>query len=395
MMREGTMGLGRRSWKGYPLGWTARLERGHSLLVVGPTQAGKTSSLVVPAILTWSGPVVVTSVKSDVVSITAAWRASRGRVQRLEPGRDDGLTWDPLEDVASLRHALRVAKSLTHESTRGESEFWNALAVKFLAGLFVAARERHASIFDVATLVESRRWDEWVSYDGSAPHTMLRSFLDYEPKTLDGVVTTAETMLLAWRFRQPLARLDDLLDADNTLYLCSPRGEHGAYEPLFRGALRRVLEDQQQRHDAGRARPLLLVLDEAATVASLDELDQLAATVAGLGVTLVTVIQDFSQLAARWGPRAATIVNNHATRVVLAGLADPTVSTYLPEILEAEGERPVVPLRRRPRNTAVVVAGRRAVFSVHLRPWWRQRHVRARGSRATSVLWRNGGTRQH
>ena len=385
-MREGTMGLGRRSWKGYPLGWTARLERGHSLLVVGPTQAGKTSSLVVPAILTWSGPVVVTSVKSDVVSITAAWRASRGRVQRLEPGRDDGLTWDPLEDVASLRHALRVAKSLTHESTRGESEFWNALAVKFLAGLFVAARERHASIFDVATLVESRRWDEWVSYDGSAPHTMLRSFLDYEPKTLDGVVTTAETMLLAWRFRQPLARLDDLLDADNTLYLCSPRGEHGAYEPLFRGALRRVLEDQQQRHDAGRARPLLLVLDEAATVASLDELDQLAATVAGLGVTLVTVIQDFSQLAARWGPRAATIVNNHATRMVLAGLADPAVATYLPEVVETRDDRPSVPMRMRPRNTAVVVAGRRRVFAVHLRPWWRQRHLRDRGRHGSSVL---------
>ncbi|MDE3140163.1 MAG: type IV secretory system conjugative DNA transfer family protein [Acidobacteriota bacterium] len=386
MMREGTMGLGRRSWKGYPLGWTTHLERGHSLLVVGPTQAGKTSSLVVPAILTWSGPVVVTSVKSDVVSITAAWRASRGRVQRLEPGRDDGLTWDPLEDVASLRHALRVAKSLTHESTRGESEFWNALAVKFLAGLFVAARERHASIFDVATLVESRRWDEWVSHDGSAPHAMLRSFLDYEPKTLDGVVTTAETMLLAWRFRQPLARLDDLLDADNTLYLCSPRGEHGAYEPLFRGALRRVLEDQQQRHDAGRARPLLLVLDEAATVASLDELDQLAATVAGLGVTLVTVIQDFSQLAARWGPRAATIVNNHATRMVLAGLADPAVATYLPEVVETRDDRPSVPMRMRPRNTAVVVAGRRRVFAVHLRPWWRQRHLRDRGRHGSSVL---------
>ena len=68
-----------------------------------------------------------------------------------------------------------------------------------------------------------------------------------------------------------------------------------------------------------------MVLDEAATVASLDELDQLAATVSGLGVTLVTVVQDFAQLVARWGPRAATIVNNHTTRVVLAGLADPSV----------------------------------------------------------------------
>ena len=385
-MGERPLVLGRRSWKGYPLGLVARLEHGHSLLVVGPTQAGKTSSLVAPAILGWSGPVVVTSVKSDVVAITAEWRRTRGRVQRLEPGRDEGLTWDPLEGIVGLRHAMRVAQSLTSESSRSDAQFWNALAVKLLAGLFVVARERHASIFDVAIAVESRRWSDWITGERVSAHALLASFLDYDPKTLDSVVTTAETMLLPWRFRQPTARLSDVLDGDNTLYLCSPRGDHSAYEPLFRGALRSVVEEQQRRHDGGQARPLLLVLDEAATVASLDELDQLAATVAGLGITLVTVVQDFAQLVARWGPRAATIVNNHATRLVLAGLADPAVATYLPEIVEAPGDRPVVPVRMRPRNTAIVVAGRRAVYTVHLRPWWRQRRLRDRGRRRSSVL---------
>jgi type IV secretory pathway TraG/TraD family ATPase VirD4 len=370
-----------------PVGPLARLERGHSLLVVGPTQAGKTSSLVVPAVLAWTGPVVITSVKNDVAAVTETWRRTLGHVQRLEPGRDDGLTWDPLEGIGSLRQALRVAQSLTRESGRAESEFWNLLAVKLLAGLFVAAQRRRLTIFDVAMAVESRRWSEWID-DGaqSAHEAMLRSFLEYDAKTLDGVVTTAETMLLAWRFRQPTAHISHVLDGANTLYLCSTRGEHATYEPLFRGALRGVLEEQQVRYDEGRARSLLLVLDEAATVASLDELDQLAATLSGLKVTLVTVVQDFAQLVARWGPRAATIVNNHATRVIFAGLADPTVSTYLPEIVESRDDRPVVPLRMRPRNTAVVVAGRRAVHTVHLRPWWRQRRLRDRGVRATSVL---------
>lgn len=385
-MRERSLVLGRRSWKGYPLGLVSRLEPRHSLLVVGPTQAGKTTSLVAPAILGWSGPVVVTSVKSDIVAVTEQWRRSCGEVQRLEPGRDDGLTWDPLEGITGLRQAMRVAQSLTNVSSRGDAEFWNSLAVKLLAGLFVAASERHASIFDVAMAVEGRRWNDWIRGGTTSHHTLLSSFLDYDPKTLDGVVTTAETMLLPWRFRQPVARLRDLLDADNTLYLCSPRGEHSAYEPLFRGALRSVVEDQQRRHDLGRARRLLLVLDEAATVASLDELDQLAATVAGLGVTLVTVVQDFAQLVARWGPSAATIVNNHATRLVLAGLADPTITTYLPEVMEPRGDRPVVPVRMRPRNTAIVVAGHRAVHTVHLRPWWRQRRLRDRGRRRSSVL---------
>ena len=394
-MRDKRLVLGRRSIKGLPLGRRSRLEGGHSLLVVGPTQAGKTSSLVVPAILRWDGPVVVTSVKSDVVAATQAWRGTRGVVQRLEPGRDDGLTWNPLEGITGLRQAMRVALSLTKESTRVESDFWNSLAVKLLAALFVAAQQRHRTIFDVASAVEGRRWSDWISLDATPAHeAMLRSFLEYDPKTLDSVVTTAETMLLPWRLAQPLANLSDVLEGSNTLYLCSPRGEHATYEPLFRGALRSVVEDQQRRHDAGRALRLLLVLDEAATVASLDELDQLASTVSGLGVTLVTVVQDFAQLAARWGARGATIVNNHATRLVLAGLADPTISTYLPEITEPVKDRPVIPVRMRPRNTAVVVAGRRAVYSVHLEPWWRQRHVRDRGERGSSVLWSNGGTRQ-
>lgn len=394
-MRDHRLVLGRRSFKGLPWGPRVRLERGHSLLVVGPTQAGKTSSLVVPAILGWPGPVVVTSVKNDVSDATATWRATLGDVQHLEPGRDDGVTWDPLEGLIGLREALRVAQTLTSASTRAEGDFWSALAVKLLAALFVSARQRRVSIFDVAEVVESRRWAEWISYDAASTHdVMLRSFLEYDAKTLEGVVTTAETMLLPWRFRQTTAHIRRITAANNTLYLCATRGEQHAYEPLFRGALRTVLEDHQVLYDAGQSRPLLLVLDEAATVASLDELDQLAATLSGLGVTLITVVQDFSQLVARWGARAATIVNNHASRMVLSGLADPTVATYLPEIVESRDDRPTTPLRMRPRNTAVVVAGRRPVYTVHLRPWWRQRDLRTRANRESSVLWSNGGTRR-
>jgi hypothetical protein len=142
-----------------------------------------------------------------------------------------------------------------------------------------------------------------------------------------------------------------------------------------------VLEEQQRHVDEGTSHRLLMVLDEAATVASLEELDQLAATVSGLNVTLVTVIQDFAQLVARWGPRAATIVNNHTTRVVLGGLADATVGKYLPELVETNPDSNQIPLRLRPRGTAVVVAGGQRVFEVRLRPWWKDRRLRDRGLR--------------
>jgi type IV secretion system protein VirD4 len=42
-------------------------EEGQSVIVFGPTQSGKTSGLVIPAILEWEGPLICTSVKSDLL----------------------------------------------------------------------------------------------------------------------------------------------------------------------------------------------------------------------------------------------------------------------------------------------------------------------------------------
>jgi type IV secretory pathway TraG/TraD family ATPase VirD4 len=373
--------LGRRHWQGLSIGPTVTLDPSSSLLIVGPTQAGKTSSLVIPALLRWRGALVVTSVKSDVVRTTIGWRRTLGQVQVLEPGREGGLTWDPLEGVTTLRHATRVARDLTIGSNdRGDVEFWNALATKLVAGLMILAKDRGRTIFEVSKMVEDQEVDSWLGdRSNSSASDAVRSFLAHDPKTLDGVFTTAETMLMPWRFPQPLAEIRSVLTGANTLYLCAPRTEQRHYEPLFRGALRMVLDEQQRHVDEGRSRRVLMVLDEAATVASLDELDQLAATVSGLNVTLVTVVQDFAQLVARWGSRAATIVNNHTTRVVLAGLADPTVGTFLPELVDASSDTTHVALRLRPRGTAMVVSGGRRVYDVRLRPWWRDRHLRRRG----------------
>jgi type IV secretory pathway TraG/TraD family ATPase VirD4 len=376
--------LGRRTYHGVSYGPRIRLAARSSLLIVGPTQVGKTSSLVIPALLRWNDALVVTSVKNDVITTTRDWRTTLGDVQVLEPGRDGGLTWNPLEGVRTFRHALRVARDMTFGSSeRGETEFWNSLATKLVGSLLMLAFQRSRSIFDVARTIEKRDFDQWLDVVG---HTeagdVLADFLTHEHRTIDSVLTTAETMLMPWRFRQPLANVRTVVEGPNTLYLCSPRGEQRHYEPLFRGALRMVLEEQQRRVELRTQRRLLLVLDEAATVASLDELDQMASTVSGLDVTLVTVLQDFSQLKARWGARASTIVNNHTTRVVLGGLADPSASQFLPELFETRKDvPPSVPLRQRPPGTGTVIAGHRPAYPVRLQPWWSDRRLRVRGTR--------------
>ena len=82
--------------------------------------------------------------------------------------------------------------------------------------------------------------------------------------------------------------------------------------------------------------PLLVVLDEAANIAPLADLDALAATAAGHGVQLVTVWHDLAQITARYGPRATTVVNNHRAKLFLSGISDPSTLDYASHLIGEE-----------------------------------------------------------
>jgi type IV secretory pathway TraG/TraD family ATPase VirD4 len=321
----------------------------------------------------------VTSVKRDVVELTERWRAAQGPVVELEPGRREGTTWNPLEGVASYHDALGLARDLVvgeRSRASAESEFWNSLAIKVLAALVWRTRERGEGIFDLLADVERRDvLDELRPTSDEDANRTLRSLAAHEARTADSVLTTIEAMLVPWQRRQPTTELFGVLDG-GTAYLVAPRRDQRRYEGVFRGALSSLVAEQHRRVDAGRALEVLFVLDEAASVAPLDDLDQLAATGRGLGITLLTVFQDFAQIEGRWSERAATIVNNHASRLVLGGLVDPRAATYLPELSTKEPER--APLRTWPAGSAALVSGRRALTVVRLRPWWRQRRLRRR-----------------
>jgi len=56
-----------------------------SVLVVAPTQSGKTTSLVIPTILEWDGPVLATSIKAALVQDTLAGDAYAEFASRQPP----------------------------------------------------------------------------------------------------------------------------------------------------------------------------------------------------------------------------------------------------------------------------------------------------------------------
>src|SRR5829696_8444191 len=98
----------------------------HSVLVFGPTGSFKTSALVIPGVLEWSGPLVATSVKPDLLRATMAHRARLGQVLVIDPLGASGVQaarWSPLASCSTWAGAQQMAVMLANaiEQTRPRS----------------------------------------------------------------------------------------------------------------------------------------------------------------------------------------------------------------------------------------------------------------------------------
>jgi type IV secretion system protein VirD4 len=130
-----------------------------------------------------------------------------------------------------------------------------------------------------------------------------------------------------------------LVAGSNTLYLCAPAHDQRRLTPLFVSVIRQVVEHVYDSVALTRRPldpPLLLVIDEAANVAPLTDLDSLASTAAGHGIQLVTIWHDLSQINARYGSRATTVVNNHRAKLFLSGIADPPTLDFASQLVGDE-----------------------------------------------------------
>ncbi len=131
---------------------------------------------------------------------------------------------------------------------------------------------------------------------------------------------------------------DRFLRDRGTLYLCTPRQSPERIASLFIGILMTVVTRayaQASQQPRGRLHPELgLFLDELANVVPIEELPALASQGAGRGIVLMSIIQDFSQLRARYGPdRANSILNNHGCKMVLPGISDPETTDIVAKLV--------------------------------------------------------------
>jgi type IV secretion system protein VirD4 len=396
-----------------------------SLIVLGPTQSGKTSGLVIPAILEWQGVVIASSVKQDLLEHTIGHRAGpAGHVYIYDPTATTGLgthTWSPIHAAATWQGAQRTARMLTtgRRTTAGaaEGDFWAAAAGELLAPILLAAAHADRTMGDVMRWLKRQEHDEIIDILAAAGEDAAVDSADAnsarEQRQRSSIYTTAEIALQVFQDPAVLASAatcqitpNRLLDGRaNTLYLCGPTHEQDRVRPLLETLLEQIIAEINNRAASGRRanQPILLVLDEAANIAAPPHLDVLLSTAAALGVQVITVWQDLAQLHARYGPqRAQTILNNSRARIVLSGISDTTTLDEVGRLLgdttvaqphithdahggtstgEGVAYRPLAPadlLRQLPPNEGLLIYGHLPPARIRLRPWWRDRALTQR-----------------
>ena len=419
--RSGGRARSHRSRAGLRRRWRSSLvaaEPRASVVVLGPSQSGKTTGLAIPAILEWQGPVVATSVKADLAHDTIVARSVDGPAWVYDPTRSTGLpsaTWSPLAACGTWQGARRTTAWLCQAARTagatgsGDEDFWYSTAAKLLAPHLLAAALGGRDVGQVVRWVDAQEEDEVAHLleDAGELDALGAAAASWQrdDRTRSSVYTTAETVLDAYADPSVLAsavtsEIDPvrlLAGGAPTLYVCAPGHEQDRLRPVFATLLQTIITaayDASLRRGGPLDPPLLIVLDEAANIAPLRDLDALASTAASHGIQLVTVWQDLAQLRVRYGERASTVVNNHRAKIVLSGISDPASLDYASRLIgdadvgdhsvtvdptgarsttRAHRERRLAPdaeLRRIRPGEGVLVYGHLPPARIRLRPWF-------------------------
>jgi type IV secretion system protein VirD4 len=394
-------------------------------LVYAPSGTGKSSCLVIPTLLRWSGSVLAFDVKGELWQRTAGYRLSRGqRVVRFDPTlRQGSAGYNPLlaiprseEDVAAAQDVADVLVNPEGRETTGGERFFEDSARALLTGviLHVLYTEKPPSLGACLRLLSSpkpagvwaamraaqhddgerRGWRDRETGKPSATHPAVANaasrLLGMDFRTASGVQATAQSKLVLF---------EDPLVARNTA-ASDFRGED-----LIRGKLPVSVYLTVAPSDLDRMRPLLLMLDELTALGKLDFMQRGIGYFRGYQVRVFLSIQSLEQLfqvygqhqsiGANCGVQIAYGANDVATAKLLSEMTGRRTVEYRRESRdggifggrrsesETEAGRPLLTpdeVRRLPDGEALIyVAGCAPIRGARV-PYWRDPELARRAA---------------
>ncbi|MEJ7831575.1 MAG: TraM recognition domain-containing protein [Nocardioides sp.] len=381
------------------------------VLIAGP-RTMKTTAYAIPAALAAPGALLVTSNKRDVVDATRGPRSERGRVWIFDPehvtGEPATWWWNPLTYIAAHDPATGLAR---RDPATGLAVADEARAEK-LAAQFVAssipAGARQDAYFDgeaenliallllaaacgdhpittvyrwLATPADESPIDLLGEHRFDLHESSLYALAHLPDKQREGVYGTARARMGWLRNRalsewvtppanpaageaSPQLHPAELAGSADTLYALS-RKDEGSAAPLVAALTLAVLDALEERATAspgGRLMvPFLAVLDEAANICRLRNLDSYYSHFGSRGIIMLTILQNWAQGEDVWGPKGMEKLWSAANVKIYGGGVDD--DRFLKRISDLVG-----PYDRVMRSDSHSRSGRSRSRSLHERP---------------------------
>jgi type IV secretory pathway TraG/TraD family ATPase VirD4 len=293
--------------------------------IAGP-RVGKTTALVVPAILAAPGALLTTSNKPDTVETTRKLRDEVGTTWVFDPQQvvDEEPTWwwNPLsyvtDDTTAAKLAGHFAAGSREPGDKGDA-FFDPAGKDLLAGMLLAASLDRRPITDVFGWLTDPDNREMVSILRRGGFELIADDVESasrtSPKQRDGVYGTARKMAACLKNsrigkwvtplgenmagdRRPQLSPDEFVRSTDTLYSLSKEGE-GTAAPLVTALTVAVVEAGERlakTQPGGRmTTPLLCILDEAANVCRWKDLPDLYSHYGSRGIPIMSIFQSWSQ----------------------------------------------------------------------------------------------------
>ena len=321
-----------------------------AVMVLGPPRSGKTSAVMIPALLGASGAALSTSTKPDVMRATLRARQELGEVWLFDPaGQERGLPggvrrlrWSPVAAANTWDDALVMARAMTASTRAGKGttneNHWSERAAALLAPLLYAAHKTGRSIEDVVCWTLRQDMSEALKTLAADERDRLATNVlvgieRTDARERSSIYSASAGVLAAYNADATRASAKDpnfdperFAKGTDTIYVTAPEQLQAQCAPLIVGLLeqiRHAVYQAARENPNGHANPMLWALDEIANIAPIHDLPALVSQAGGQNLQILAGLQDLSQARARWGQEAAEgFMSLFQTRLILNGIAD-------------------------------------------------------------------------
>ncbi|MEE1769293.1 type IV secretory system conjugative DNA transfer family protein [Streptomyces sp. JV185] len=317
-----------------------------SATVFGVPGSSKTTGLVLPNAAEWQGPLVVTTTKAADLDIIYARRRRFGPVWVIAPAGIPGRTtqkWSPVDYCTDAKAADRMAAWMAEASSSGDDKRaapWIDQAKSVLKGVLLAANLSGGGVSAM------RRWlglgKDAVDHVRAVllQHGCTEAADDYASPWLrlheDGIGSIQFSLNVLARVyadeevRETCSGTDftvqELLEQNGTVCLIASEADAERFAPLLTSIIASIIHGAEVRYNA-TGKPLNpslgVMVDEAGNMLRYPRLPNILTTGRGMGIDVLTVWHDLSQLRDRLGTQKAnTVLSASGLRMLLPGCGD-------------------------------------------------------------------------